>query len=114
MKGATMPLPVKSITVEELKKKMDEKEDFQLIDVREKNEKDIADIGGDLVPMATAAANANKISKDKTVVVYCRSGRRSAHVVSELQEKFGFTNLYNLTGGILAWADTVDSSVKKY
>ncbi len=109
-----MQMPVKSITVEELKKKMDGKEDFQLIDVREKNEKDIADIGGELIPMATIAVNTNKIDKDKTVVVYCRSGRRSASVINELQEKYGFTNLYNLTGGILAWADTIDSSIKKY
>lgn len=114
MKGAAMPLPVKSITVEELKKKMDEKEDFQLIDVREKNEKDFADLGGELIPMSTIPANADKISKDKTVVVYCRSGQRSAGVIRELQETFGFTNLYNLTGGILAWADKIDSSVKKY
>lgn len=109
-----MSLPVKSITVEELKKMMDAKEGFQLIDVRERNEKEIADIGGELIPMSTIPANVGRISKDKTVVVYCRSGRRSAGVISELQQKFGFTNLYNLTGGILAWADSIDPSVKKY
>lgn len=109
-----MAQPVKAVTVEELKKMMDEKADFQLIDVREKNEKDVADIGGELIPMGSVAANKDKISKDKTVIVYCRSGRRSANVISELQEKSGYTNLYNLTGGILAWADKIDSSVKKY
>ena len=109
-----MSLPVKSVTVEELKKMMDEKKDVQLIDVREKDEKAIADIGGELIPMGSAVANAGKISKNKMVIVYCRSGRRSASVVGELQEKFGFTNLYNLAGGILAWAEKIDSSVKKY
>lgn len=109
-----MPHPVKSISVEELKTMMDEKADFQLIDVREKNEKDFADIGGELIPMGSVTAQSEKISKNKKVVVYCRSGRRSANVISELEAKFGLTNLYNLSGGILAWADNIDPSVKKY
>jgi adenylyltransferase/sulfurtransferase len=109
-----MSKQIKTITVEELKRMTDEKSDFQLIDVREKHEKDFSDIGGELIPMGDVVANANKISREKMVVVYCRSGRRSANIIRELQEKFGFSNLYNLTGGILEWADKVDQSVKKY
>ncbi len=106
--------PTKTLTVHELKKLIDTKADFQLIDVREQNEKTFADIGGELIPLSTIASAAEKISKDKTVVVYCRSGKRSGIAVAELQQKFGFTKLYNLAGGILAWSDHIDPSIRKY
>jgi adenylyltransferase/sulfurtransferase len=109
-----MAQPVKSVTVEELKKMMDEHASFQLIDVREQNEKAFADIGGELIPMGSVLSNVDKISKEKPVVVYCRSGNRSGRIIAALQEKHGFTNLYNLAGGILAWAERIDPSIKKY
>jgi rhodanese-related sulfurtransferase len=109
-----MSQTIKSITVEELKQMMENKEDFQLIDVREKNEKAFADIGGELIPMGVVLLEAEKISKEKKVVVYCRSGNRSGRVIAELQRRFGLTNLYNLTGGILAWSDKIDPSIRKY
>jgi rhodanese-related sulfurtransferase len=109
-----MPQPVKTISVEELKKMMDEKADFQLIDVRERSEKEFADIGGTLIPMGSMLGRVNEIEKDKPVIIYCRSGNRSGRVIAALQEKFGFTNLYNLAGGILAWSDRIDPSVRKY
>ena len=59
-------------------------------------------------------SNVSKIEKDKKVVFQCRSGKRSADAVKLLQKKYGFENLYNLEGGILAWSDKIDSSVKKY
>jgi rhodanese-related sulfurtransferase len=105
---------MKEITVQELKSMMDSKEDFQLIDVREAYEYDIAEIGGELIPLGTVAHNSDKISKDKKVVVYCRSGKRSAAAIAELENKFGFNNLYNLKGGILAWSDEIDDEVPKY
>ncbi|MGZ3894652.1 MAG: rhodanese-like domain-containing protein, partial [Bacteroidia bacterium] len=55
----------------------------------------------------------DKISKTKKVVVHCRSGKRSASVVQMLEQQ-GFTNLYNLKGGIMAWADEIDHSLAKY
>jgi rhodanese-related sulfurtransferase len=109
-----MSQTIKTISVEELKQMQDANADFQLIDIREKSEKDIADIGGELIPMGIVILQASKISRDKKVIVYCRSGNRSGRIIAELQHRFGFTNLYNLTGGILAWADKVDPSVKKY
>ena len=105
---------MKEITVLELKAKLDKKEDFQLIDVREQNEKDFADIGGELIPMNTIPQNVDKINKGKEVVVYCRSGTRSGQVVQFLEQNHGFQNVFNLKGGILAWADQVDSSIPKY
>ncbi|MBP6732250.1 MAG: rhodanese-like domain-containing protein [Chitinophagales bacterium] len=101
-------------TVTELKAMLDNKEDFQLIDVREEHEFEICNLNGQLIPMNTIPDNVDKIAKDKPVVIHCRSGARSGNVVNYLQSNFGFTNLYNLEGGILAWADQIDDSMPKY
>ena len=105
---------MQEITVQQLKSMKDAKEDFQLIDVREEYERDICEIGGELIPMGDVADNVDKISRDKKVVVQCRSGKRSATVIQMLEQAHGFKNLYNLKGGILAWADEIDNSVSKY
>ncbi len=105
---------MKEITVQELKSKIDSGADFQLIDVREDNEREFTNIGGDHIPMGSVMQQVDKISKDKEVVVYCRSGGRSAQVVNFLQANHGFDNLYNLKGGILAWAEEIDDNIKKY
>jgi rhodanese-related sulfurtransferase len=96
---------MKEVTVQELKQLIDEKKDFQLIDVREQHEFDEANIDGVLIPMGEVMDNIDKIAKDKQVVVHCRSGKRSATVISALESQHGFTNLYNLQGGILAYID---------
>ena len=93
---------------------MDSGEDFQLIDVREPNEFEVAEIGGELIPLSTVPVNADKFSKEKKVVVHCRSGKRSANAIQYLEQQHGFDNLYNLAGGILAWSDEIDPSVQKY
>jgi rhodanese-related sulfurtransferase len=105
---------MKEISVKELKQKIDNKEDIQLIDVREEYEKDIAEIGGTLIPMGEIMDHVNEIAKDKPVVVHCRTGKRSATVIMALERQHGFTNLYNLAGGIAAWSDEIDHSVAKY
>lgn len=104
---------MKSINVYVLKEMMDIKEDFQLIDVREKSEYDAANLGGILIPMATIEANVDKIAKDKSVIVHCRSGKRSASVIELLEKNHGFTNLYNLEGGILQWGVDIDESLPR-
>lgn len=104
---------MKEVTVAELKKMMDSKADFQLIDVREAHEVDIASIGGELIPMGDVLDNVNKISRDKQVIIYCRTGNRSG-VITQALEKQGFTNIHNLKGGIVAWADEIDNTVTKY
>src|ERR1700743_2110766 len=101
---------MQEITVQELKEKMDNKEDFQLIDVREDFEYETSNIGGQLIPLGGILIEANKISKDKPVVIMCRSGKRSAAAIMQL-EQLGYTNLSNLQGGILAWAEQVDPSI---
>ncbi len=105
---------MKEISVKELKAKLDKKEDIQVIDCREPYEYEIANINAQLIPMGEMMDNIDKISRDKTVVIHCRSGARSGNIIQALEAREGFTNLYNLKGGILAWADEVDNSLTKY
>lgn len=92
-----------TISVQDLKKKIENKEDFQLIDVREVHENEEVNIGGDLIPLAKVIDAGDKIRRDVPVIIYCRSGMRSALAISELEKKYGFTNLLNLEGGIMAY-----------
>lgn len=105
---------MQEITVTELKSMIDNKEDFQLIDVREQHEYDIANLGAQLIPMGEIFFNTDQIATDKKVIIHCRSGARSGSVVQALEAQHGFTNLYNLKGGILAYADQIDPSLAKY
>jgi rhodanese-related sulfurtransferase len=105
---------MKEVTVQELKALIDNKADFQLIDVREPHEYQVANIGGELIPLAQVDAQADKIARDKQVVVHCRSGARSGNAIQFLEQKYGLQNLFNLKGGILAWSDQIDPSVPKY
>lgn len=98
---------MKEVTVRELKKLVDSNSDFQLIDVREEYEFDEANLKGLLIPMGEVMDNVDKISRDKQVVVHCRSGKRSASVIQALEAQHGFTNLYNLKGGILAYIEEI-------
>lgn len=104
---------MKEVTVQELKAMMDNKEDFQLIDVREEMEFEHCNIGGELIPLGTVMDNLSKISKDKKVVVHCKAGGRSGTIVQMLDAQ-GYTNLYNLKGGIMAWSNEIDPTVPKY
>ena len=101
------------ITVQELKEKIDKGEDFQLIDVREDFEYETSNLGGQLIPLGGVLIEAEKISKDKPVVVMCRSGKRSAAAIMQLEQR-GFTNLTNLKGGILAWQAEIDPELSVY
>jgi sulfur-carrier protein adenylyltransferase/sulfurtransferase len=105
---------MKEVTVQDLKKLIDEKADFQLIDVREPYEYEIANLQGEHIPLGQVEAQRDKISEDKQVVIHCRSGARSGNAVALLESKYGYENLYNLKGGILAWSDQIDPSVPKY
>lgn len=106
--------PIKEITAKELYDLQVRGEDIQIIDVREPHEYQIANIGGELIPLSTVASNADKIDRNKKVIVHCKMGGRSAKAIHELEEKFGFTNLYNLKGGILGWIDEVQPELTKY
>jgi thiazole biosynthesis adenylyltransferase ThiF len=99
-----------------LKVKMDEKQDFVLVDVREQNEYDMARIPGSiLVPLSQLPNRFHELDKykGKEIVVHCKMGGRSAKAITFLKEQ-GFNNLVNMAGGITGWSDQVDSSVPKY
>ena len=94
---------MKTVSPAELKQMMDSHEDFQLIDVREPWEVEEVSLGGLNIPMGSALQRADEISRDKKVVVHCKAGMRSASVIQALEQKMGYTNLYNLQGGIVAY-----------
>ena len=93
---------------------MDKHEDFQLIDVREDIEYEQSNLGGKLIPLGTILTEADQITKDKPVIVMCRNGRRSTAAIMELEQQFGYDNLYNLDGGIVAWKQAIDPSIEIY
>jgi molybdopterin/thiamine biosynthesis adenylyltransferase/rhodanese-related sulfurtransferase/molybdopterin converting factor small subunit len=102
------------IDVKELKRKMDAKEDFYLLDVREPNEFKIGRIpGSTLIPLGEVPQRYQEIPKDKEVVVHCKMGGRSAKAAAFLRQQ-GFKSVKNLKGGILDWADKIDPGVPKY
>jgi sulfur-carrier protein adenylyltransferase/sulfurtransferase len=105
---------VRQVTVENLHQMMQNQEDFQLIDVRKPYEYEIAHLGGTLIPLDELESYLEKISRDKKVVIHCRSGQRSSIAISMLQEKYGYENLFNLEGGILAWAEKIDQNMPRY
>lgn len=86
-----------------------------ILDVRELEEFEIAFIPDALqIPMHQVAINTAILPVDKTCIVMCHHGMRSAHVIRFLQQEKGFTNLFNLTGGIDAWSLKIDSNIPRY
>src|SRR6059058_2521851 len=105
---------IPAMSAHELKRKMDAREAFELIDVREPFEYEIARIdGAKLIPLGEIAERADELQREQLMVIHCHSGGRSAEAVRMLQQR-GFTNVYNLKGGIDAWSDEIDPSVPKY
>ena len=92
-----------SISAAELHQKIVRGDDIILIDVRESFEHDFFNIGGTLIPLGTLFENSSLIPNDKPVVLYCQKGIRSMIAIQRLQQKFGYDNLINLSGGMDAW-----------
>lgn len=105
---------LKSISVQELQKWRRSGVDFQLIDVREPYEFDIVNLGGQLISLKTVTENSNLIERNKPVVLHCRSGKRSAEAIRNLEKRFNLTNLYNLEGGILAYIQEIEPGLPSY
>ena len=101
---------VKSISVSEFLELQNSDEPFQLIDVREDFEYEISNIEGVHIPLADVEDEVDQIVSDKKVVVHCKAGGRSKKAIQLLEKDFGFTNLYNLTGGIDAYYEEVEAS----
>jgi rhodanese-related sulfurtransferase len=98
---------MKTISVEELKAKMDAGEKINLVDVREPHEHVAFNIGGILLPLGKVQGlETDDIDdlKNETVYVYCRSGNRSGQACLML-EPYGFKDIVNVSGGMLAWQE---------
>jgi molybdopterin/thiamine biosynthesis adenylyltransferase/rhodanese-related sulfurtransferase len=105
--------PVPEMSASELHARRASDPPIQLLDVREPHEREIANIGGLQIPLGELPERLGELDRDRDTVIYCRTGVRSALAVRVLRTE-GFTNVWNLRGGIYAWSDEVDSSVTKY
>jgi adenylyltransferase/sulfurtransferase len=104
---------IPQISVKELKQRMDAGEDLFLLDVREPFEYQIANLGGKLIPQNEVPRRLEEIDRNREIIVQCRSGGRSQRVAEFLRQS-GYPKVANLAGGILAWSDQIDPSVRKY
>jgi len=96
---------MQTITVDELKTRLDAGENIHLLDVREPSENADFNIGGTLLPLGEIRnMNTDAIDewKDEEIVAYCRSGNRSG-IAAQFLEQVGFKNVKNLVGGMIAW-----------
>lgn len=106
--------PVPTITVSELKQKLDAKEKFVLVDVREKYEYEISRIeGSKLIPLSEFSSRMSELDSADEIVLHCKMGGRSAKALRMLQEA-GFAKLANVEGGIESWAEKIDPTMPTY
>ena len=127
----TEELNIKTVTVHDVKKALANGDEIVVIDVRDPHEWDISAIDGTLripkpdIQLAKNGILAGRkmweetvlkdIPKDKTLYIHCRSGKRSADSIGFLSEVgYDLDKMYNVTGGILAWADEIDPEMPKY
>jgi len=104
---------VSEIRVEELKQRLDSGENLFLLDVRDEFEYEISNIGGRLIPLAELSKRINELDANQKIVTVCKMGPRGAKAAKILHNA-GFTQVWNLAGGIHAWSDRVDHRVRKY
>jgi adenylyltransferase/sulfurtransferase len=109
--AATNGIP--ELTAREVKARLDHGDDLFILDVREPHEYQICNLQGKLIPLGELPRRVHELDSSREMVVHCRSGKRSADAIQFLQ-KAGFKKLWNLKGGVLAWADEVDPSMPKY
>jgi rhodanese-related sulfurtransferase len=107
-------MPIKQITVQELKTKIDNNEEFTLLDVREEVEYNVARIANSvLIPLNNLPANLSLLDGKQEVVVLCHHGVRSMQAANFLLQ-VGFKNVSNVIGGIDAWSLHCDAKVARY
>ena len=102
---------MKNITVEELKKRLDAGEKLHIIDVREPQEYAEYNIGGKLIPLGKIAGMQTEELddlKNEELIIHCKAGTRSMQACVIL-EQLGFTNVVNVTGGVMAWQKMINA-----
>lgn len=105
---------IKELSVNEFQNWQGSKKTYQLIDVRSKAEYDIVNIDGLNIPLSNIQNQFHQIVRDKPVVLHCKTGKRSIQAIKWLEENQGFTNLFNLSGGIVAWTKEVQPTLISY
>ncbi len=106
-------MSVPEIQAEDLKQRLDKGESLFLLDVRDEYEYEISNIGGHLIPLAQLPKRMSELNAGEEIVAVCKMGPRGVKAVEYLQRQ-GFKNVSNLRGGIHAWSDRIDRSVRKY
>lgn len=106
---------MEEISATELKQKLDNGDDLQIIDVRQPDEHDFARIpGSKLIPLGEIVSRISEIDSSKDAVIHCKMGGRSAKAIEALNKAGFLGKLFNLRGGITAWSNEVDPKVPKY
>ena len=106
-------MTVSAIQAEELKRRLDAGDNLLLLDVRDEDEFEISNIGGQLIPLDELLTRVQELDASREIIALCKMGTRSAKAVQVLRQA-GFPNVRSLTGGIHAWSDRVDPRVRKY
>lgn len=105
---------MKTITAEELREKLLSNSPVQIIDLREAYEREICSLNSEHIPLGDLLNQLHKLRKDIPVVLHCKGGDRAKAAVAALYQKHDFDNVYNLEGGIMAWAERIDPLMEKY
>lgn len=93
---------MEQLTPNQLQAWISQNKDFTLVDIRENWERLLFNIGGNHIPMGDIISSLSAIPQNKPVVLYCEKGIRSVITIQRLEE-MGYHNLYNLSGGMVAW-----------
>jgi adenylyltransferase/sulfurtransferase len=110
------PSPPPEITPLELKERLDREQPLLLVDVREAFEREIADLpdhGQRHIPLGELSGRAQELDRDRPLVLYCRTGSRSAWAAQFLQAQ-GFETVLNLSGGVMRWREEIDPTLQAY
>ena len=116
MKSGDWGREIPEISATELKAILDQGDAIALVDVREDFEREIADlpeVGQKRIPLGGLPHRTSELERERPLVLYCRSGSRSGLATAALRD-LGFTNVRNLKGGLLAWKEEVDPSIRSY
>jgi rhodanese-related sulfurtransferase len=103
---------IPEISVQELQALREADADFMILDVRDAWEYKERNLGGHLIPLKELPNRLNELDKDKQIIVHCQMGGRSSRATAFLMEQ-GFKNVFNLRGGIQAWAMEIDPNMPK-
>ncbi len=104
---------VEDLSVEELKSRLDAANPPTVLDVREVEEYRICNIGGMLIPLGVLPLRVGELDPAREYAVICHHGNRSRWATAFLKER-GFTKVKNVAGGVEAWAQRIDPSMRRY